>query len=303
MISIWLTQVSGSMTLMSVFIRLPRDKVSLNSSVTRALQAFPLPCTHTHTHKFKLRQTNPGHDWGSKNSQVLCPDTHTWKAGGRWGPEGVRWPGREFSFLSLCTSRANTKEQEYQEVKSSLAPSAQPPSRWSSVVVFGNGMEGTWLFNSSVSSCEVSGCTSLLLSHGAVTGGHFVALQKLTIGKPFCSVYNEKNQWTEPTRYVFPVTLNMPWKVICHSPHGDIKYVTAHRAWHSHVSQAFPSDDHAGDEVGNGRACGQDCQAHDLLRDPYCFTNLVKAGVRSHDSSRWNPETFSQPQPQPPCAN
>ena len=38
-------------------------------------------------------------------------------------------------------------------------------------------------------------------------------------------------------------------KQLRHSPHGDIKYVTAHRAGHGHVSQAFPSNNHTGDEV------------------------------------------------------
>ena len=49
------------------------------------------------------------------------------------------------------------------------------------------------------------------------------------------------------------------------SPHSDVEDVTAHRAGHSHVPQTFTGHDHTGNEVGDGRPCSQDGQAHNLL--------------------------------------
>lgn len=61
-----------------------------------------------------------------------------------------------------------------------------------------------------------------------------------------------------------------------HSPYGDVEDVAAHWAGHSHVPQTFPGHNHAGDQVGDGRASCQDGQAHDLLRDAHCLTHLWK---------------------------
>lgn len=87
-----------------------------------------------------------------------------------------------------------------------------------------------------------------------------------------------KQKTSEQSQHkVFQSYLIFLKKQLCHSPHGDIKYVTAHRAWHGHVSQAFPSNNHTGDQVRNWCACCQDRQTHDLFRNPYGFTNLMNS--------------------------
>lgn len=58
------------------------------------------------------------------------------------------------------------------------------------------------------------------------------------------------------------------------SPYCDVEDVASHRAGHGHVSHAFTSHNHTGDEVGNGRPRSQDSQAHDLLGDADGFTHL-----------------------------
>lgn len=46
--------------------------------------------------------------------------------------------------------------------------------------------------------------------------------------------------------YIMHINVLILPVVLISSPHGDVKYVAAYRAGHRHVSQAFPSDDHAG---------------------------------------------------------
>ncbi len=49
------------------------------------------------------------------------------------------------------------------------------------------------------------------------------------------------------------------------SPDSDVEDVTAHRARHNHVPQAFTRHSHTGYEVGDGCPYSQDSQAHYLL--------------------------------------
>lgn len=67
------------------------------------------------------------------------------------------------------------------------------------------------------------------------------------------------------------------------SPHSDVEDVTAHRAGHSHVPQAFTRHNHTGNEVGDGRPRSQDSQAHNLLWNANCLTNLQGG----NQSSEW----------------
>lgn len=67
-----------------------------------------------------------------------------------------------------------------------------------------------------------------------------------------------------------------PVNLRCHSPHSDVKDVTAHRAGHSHVPQTFTGHNHAGYQVGDGRPCRQDGQTHDFLRDAHGLAHLLK---------------------------
>lgn len=66
-------------------------------------------------------------------------------------------------------------------------------------------------------------------------------------------------------------------------PNCDVKDVASHGAGDGHVSQTFPSYNHAGDEVWDGRPCRQDGQAHDLLRNAYSLAYL-----RAHKNKNKN---------------
>ena len=60
-----------------------------------------------------------------------------------------------------------------------------------------------------------------------------------------------------------------------HSPDCHVEDVAAHWGGHRHVAEALPGHNDAGDEVGDGGARRQECQAHHLRTEEVLFFNFV----------------------------